>query len=148
VRGRVEPARKVTRMGVTALHAAADPETMRILAAVLLLCVCAPVASAGRPVAILAADIVVDRHAHMARASTIVVDDASQVLDRRYRTTLRYRCADRWLTARRIARGPASATITWRYPARLAGKRCSFRIIVERIGQPHQARSAILRRAL
>jgi hypothetical protein len=127
---------------------AADPEAMRILAAVLMLCVFAPAASAGRPVAILAADVVVDRHAHVARASTIVVDDATQVLDRRYRTTLRYRCGDQWLTARRIARGPASAAIRWRYPARLAGRRCSFQIIVERIGQAHQARSAILRRAL
>ena len=135
-------------MGVGGRHATADPETMRMLAAVLALCVFAPVVSAGRPVAVMAADVVVDRPAHVVTASTIVVDDASQVLDRRYRTTLRYRCGDRWLTARRIARGPASATITWRYPKRLAGKRCSFRVMVVRIGQPHQARSAILRRAL
>ena len=121
---------------------------MRILAAVIALCVFAPAASAGRPVAVLAADVVVDRAAHVARASTVVVDDANQVLDRRYRTTLRYRCGARWLTARRISRGPASATITWRYPARLAGRRCSFRIVVARIGQAHQARSVVLRRAL
>src|SRR3954451_16586662 len=121
---------------------------MRILAAMLALLVLAPVASAGRPVAVMAADVVVNRHAHTVTASTIVIDDANQVLDRRYRTTLRYRCADRWLTARRIVRGPASATVTWRYPKRLAGKRCSFRIIVAGIGEPHLARSEILRRAL
>jgi hypothetical protein len=121
---------------------------MRILAAVLVLCVFAPAASAGRPVAVMAADVVVDRHAHVARASTIVVDDADQVLDNRYRTTLLYRCGARWLTARRVARGPASANITWRYPKRLAGRRCSFRIVVARIGQSHQARSVVLRRRL
>jgi hypothetical protein len=121
---------------------------MRILAAVLFLGVIAPAAVAGQPVSVLAADVVVDRQAHVATASTIVVDDASQVLDRKYRTTLRYRCGAQWLTARRIARGPASATITWRYPRRLAGRRCSFRIVVSRIGQAHRARSAVLRRAL
>jgi hypothetical protein len=121
---------------------------MRILAAFLALCVFAPVASAGRPVAVLAADVVIDRHAHIARASTVVVDDASEVLDRSYRTTLRYRCGRTWLTAKRIARGPASATIAWRYPKRLAGRRCSFRIVVTRLGQSQQARSAVLRRAL
>ena len=123
---------------------------MRILAAVLALCVFAPAASAGRPVAIMAADVVVDRHAHVARASSVVVDDADQILDRRYSTTLQYRCGSstRWLTAKRIARGPASATITWRYSTRLARRRCSFRIVVVRIGQAHQARSAVLRRTL
>jgi hypothetical protein len=135
-------------MGVTGRSTAADPETMRILAAIVALCVFAPVASAGRPVAVMAADVVVNRHAHVVTASTIVVDDANQVLDRRYRTTLRYRCGARWLTARRIARGPASATVTWRYPRRLAGKLCEFRIVVARIGQAHLARSAVLRRAL
>ena len=135
-------------MEVAGRSTAADPESMRILAAVLALSVFAPGASAGRPVAVMAANVAVDRHAHTVTASTIVVDDANQVLDRRYRTTLRYRCGDQWLTARRIARGPASATITWRYPKRLAGKRCSFRIIVARIGQAHLARSAILLRAL
>ncbi len=135
-------------MGVGSHGDPADPGTMRVLAAVLVLCVFAPVASAGRPVTVMAADVVVDRHAHVARASTIVADDASQVLDRLYRTTLRYRCGARWLTARTITRGPASATITWRYPKRLAGRSCSFRIVVARIGEPHLARSAILRRAL
>jgi hypothetical protein len=121
---------------------------MRILVAVLALCVFAPVASAERPVAVLAADVVVDRRAHIARASTVVVDDANQVLDRSYRTTLRYRCGTTWLTAKRISRGPASATIAWRYPKRLAGRRCSFRIVVTRIGESHQARSVVLRRTL
>jgi hypothetical protein len=121
---------------------------MRILAAVLALCVLAPAASAGRPVGMLAADVVVDRHAHVARASSVVVDDADQILDRRYSTTLLYRCGTRWLTAKRIVRGPASATIAWRYPRRLARRRCSFRIVVVRIGQAHQARSDVLRRTL
>ena len=135
-------------MGVGRRDAPVDPETMRILAAVLALCVFAPVASAGRPVSVMAADVLVDRHAHVVRASSIVVDDANQILDRRYRTTLRYRCGTQWLMARRVARGPASATITWRYPKRLAGRSCSFRIVVVRIGQNHQARSAVLRRTL
>jgi hypothetical protein len=123
---------------------------MRILAAVLALCVFAPAASAGRPVAMMAADVVVDRHAHVARASSVVVDDADQILDRRYATTLLYRCGSstKWLTAKRIARGPASATVTWRYPKRLARRKCSFRIVVVRIGQSHRARSAVLRRTL
>src|SRR5215218_8520944 len=99
-------------MGVGRHAVAADPETMRILVAVLALCVFAPAASAGRPVGMLAADVVVDRHAHVARASSVVVDDADQILDRRYATTLLYRCGNstKWLTAKRIARGPASAT--------------------------------------
>jgi hypothetical protein len=121
---------------------------MRFLAAALLLCVLAPAASAGRPVTVLAADVVVNRHTHVARASAIVADDANQVLDRRYRTTLRYRCGRTWVTAKRISRGPASATISWRYPRRLSGRRCDFRIVVSRIGQAHQARSAVIRRRL
>jgi len=123
---------------------------MRILVAILALCVFAPVASAGRPVTMMAADVVVDRHAHVARASSVVVDDADQILDRRYATTLLYRCGSstKWLTAKRIARGPASATVTWRYSRRLARRKCSFRIVVVRIGQAHKARSAVLRRTL
>jgi hypothetical protein len=122
---------------------------MRILATVLALCVFAPAASAGTPVTMMAADVVVNRHAHVARASSVVMDDANQILDRRYNTTLQYRCGGtKWLTAKRVVRGPASATITWRYSTRLARRKCSFRIIVVRIGQAHQARSAVLRRTL
>jgi len=121
---------------------------MRFLAAALISCALAPSAVAA-PVAVLTADVTVNRHTHVARASAIVSDDASQVLDRRYRTVLRYRCGrGSWLTAKRIARGPASATISWRYPRRLSGRRCDFRIIVSRIGQPQQARSAVIRRRL
>ena len=102
---------------------------MRFLAAAFLLCALAPTALAGRPVTVLTADVAVNRHTHVARASAIVADDASQVLDRRYRTTLRYRCGSgSWATAKRITRGPASAIITWRYPRRLRGRRCDFRI--------------------
>src|SRR5436305_12402427 len=128
---------------------AVDPETMRFLAAALLLCALAPTALAGSPVTVLAAAVSVDRHAHVARASAIVADDANQVLDRSYRTTLRYRCGSgTWATAKRITRGPASATITWRYPRRLRGRRCEFRIVVSRIGEAHQAHSAVMRRRL
>lgn len=136
-------------MGVDRHRETADPHTMRILAAVLALCVFAPAAAAGRPVAMVAADVVVDRHAHVARASSVIVDDADQILDRRYSTTLLYRCGgSTWLTAKRIARGPASATITWRYPKRLARRKCSFRIVVVRIGQSPRARSVVLHRTL
>jgi len=122
---------------------------MRFLAAVQLLCALASPAAASRPVTVLTADVVVNRHTHVVRASAIVADDASQVLDRRYRTVLRYRCGQgSWLTAKRIARGPASATINWRYPRRLSGRRCDFRIVVARIGEAHQARSALMRRRL
>ena len=123
---------------------------MRILAAVLALCVFAPVASAGRPVAVMAADVVVDRHAHVVtRERRSSSDDANQVLDRRYRTTLRYRCGSA------VADGAADrarAGLGHRHVAvpdgGSRGKRCEFRIVVARIGQAHLARSAILRRAL
>ena len=122
---------------------------MRFLAAIVLSCALAPSALAsGRPVTVLTSDVVVDRHAHVARASAVVSDDATQLLDRRYRTTLRYRCGGSWRTAKRILRGPASATISWRYPKRLARRRCDFRLVVTRIGEPHQARSAVMRRRL
>jgi hypothetical protein len=121
---------------------------MRFLATAILVCALAPSALAA-PVTVLTADVTVNRHTHVLRASAIVSDDAGQVLERRYRTTLRYRCGSgAWATAKRILRGPASATITWRYPRRLRGRRCDFRIVVQRIGLAHQARSAVIRRRL
>jgi hypothetical protein len=59
---------------------------------------------------------------------------AQGALKPRYRTTLRYRCASGpWQVALRTAAGRASATLRWRYPARLVGSRCALEV---RVGGP------------
>jgi hypothetical protein len=103
------------------------------IAALLLLAGAAP-ASADRPPRFAAIDLRVDRHAHAVHLTTVVEDDAAQVLEKRYRTTLRYRCTGGWHVAVRTGETTASVELAWRYRRRVGGKTCSFRVTVARRG--------------
>ncbi len=105
--------------------------------------------AAAAPVRIVAVDLDVDRSARTVRVSAVVADDPGQVLTPRYRTTLRYRCGSgAWTTAVRTKPGPASRRLRWRYPGRLARRRCTFRVVVAREGDAHAARSDAVERRL
>jgi hypothetical protein len=105
-------------------------------------------AAADRPPRFVAVDLRVDRAAHRVHLATIVEDDAGQVLQRRYRTTLRYRCGTgRWHVAARTPPAPASIALRWRYGRALGGRTCRFRATVARRGGG-SASSATYRRRL
>jgi len=82
------------------------------------------------PPEVLVATARVDRAPRQVVVRIVVSLPAKDALDRRYRTTLRYRCAGTWQVALRTDTGRASATLHWRYPARLAGRRCALEVRV------------------
>jgi hypothetical protein len=79
---------------------------------------------------VLLATARVERSPRQVVVRMVVSLPAKDALDRRYRTTLRYRCADTWQVALRTGAGRASTTLYWRYPARLTGRRCALGVRV------------------
>ena len=63
----------------------------------------------------------------------VVSTSAEHALDRAHRTTLRYRCGGErtWLVGVRGPRTQAAGIMRWRYPQRLAGRRCTLGLRVE-----------------
>jgi hypothetical protein len=105
-----------------------------LVATVLAACALAPLAPAATVGPQFASfNVRVDRAHHTVRIATIVADDGRQVLARRYRTTVRYRCdGGSWRTALRTPRTTASIDRGWRYPTRLSGSTCTFHATVHR----------------
>jgi hypothetical protein len=85
------------------------------------------------PPDILLATATVDRRARTVQVRAVLSTSAEHALDRAHRTTLRYRCgtAAAWQVAIRSARGQAATTVRWRYPERLAGRRCTLALRVD-----------------
>jgi hypothetical protein len=88
-------------------------------------------AAPGSTPEVLLASARVERAPREVVVRVVVSLPAEQALDRRYRTTLRYRCgAAAWQVALRTSAGRAPATLHWRYPARLMGRRCALEVRV------------------
>ncbi len=85
------------------------------------------------PPDILLATATVDRRARTVQVRAVVSTSAEHALDRAHRTTLRYRCGTErtWLVAVRGPRSQAGGTVRWRYPQRLAGRRCTLALRVD-----------------
>jgi hypothetical protein len=117
----------LTRPVVAAMRAAFQAAVVSSFALPLALLAAAAPGSAPE---VLLATARVERAPRQVVVRTVVSLPASRALERRYRTTLRYRCGGTWQLALRTATGQASATLYWRYPARLAGRRCALEVRV------------------
>jgi hypothetical protein len=108
-----------------------DRSNVALLAVPLALLALTP--GGSTPPDILLATATVDRRARTVQVRAVVSTSAERALDRAHRTTLRYRCGSErtWLVAVRGPRAQAGTTLRWRYPARLAGRRCSLAVQVE-----------------
>jgi hypothetical protein len=117
------------------------------MATSLLVLAAVPAAATVAPPHLIAVDVRVTTAQRVVEAQTIVADPAGYVLQRRYQTTLMYRCARHWQLAARTGVTIASTALDWHYPNSLRGHRCDFRLTVRRVGGG-QAVSAVISRRL